>query len=209
MKLSRHMLAPISISVALLGLAGAAQAQSDRGFYIGAGLGSTTLETRQVTSSIPPQTLKVEDSSNSARVFVGYRAFRYLFIEAGAIAYGDLSEQVDPESDEPQVYEASYGGWDLALIANLPLASDAFDIFAKVGVANNEYNTRFFDSVDPSFGADSSSKTSQKTAMYGVGAQFNFGADKQMGLRVEANTYDVSLDATDQRTVLASFVYRF
>lgn len=209
MTLSKRILVPISISLALLGFAGAAQAQSDSGFYFGAGVGRTTLESRQVTSSIPPVVLKVKDSSKSGRVFAGYRASRYFSIEAGSVAYGDVTDVTESEPGETQVFQATYGGWDLALIGNLPLADGAFDIFAKLGVARSEYNTRFFDAVDPTFGVGASSKTSQRTAMYGVGGQFNFGADRQMGLRLEANTYDVSQDATDQKAVFASFVYRF
>lgn len=209
MNLSIRTLLPGGVAVALLAFTGAAHAQNDRGFYIGAGVGSTTFETLQVTASIPPLRVKVKDSSTSTRVFGGYRAARWIAIEAGSTAFGELQDSVRDAVDDLQIYQATYGGYDVSLIANLPLADDAFGLFARIGVARSTYDEALFDSVDPSFGQDNRQKTTQKSSIFGVGAQFNFGSDKNMGIRIEYDIYDVNLLAEDQKSVMASFVYRF
>lgn len=209
MKRSLRALVPTGTSLALLAFAGTAQAQSDRGFYVGAGVGSTTFKTTQVTASLPPQTLTIKDSSSSVRVFGGYRASRFIFFEAGAVAFGEIKERTGSTVSELQTYRASYGGWDVSVIGNLPLADGAFDLFGRLGVARTVYDSLIFDNTDPGFGVESGEAETQRTALYGLGGQFNFGPDRNMGLRIEYNIYDVNLLAEDQTSVMASFVYRF
>lgn len=209
MNVSMRKLVPGGLSLALLVFASAAQAQNDRGFYVGAGIGSTTFETRQLTASLPPLTVKVKDSSTSVRVFGGYRVARWFAIEAGTASFGELKDGVLDTSNDFQTYEASYGGYDVSVIANAPLADGSFDLFARIGVARSSYDSYIYDSVDPSFGQDNRSKITQRSALYGFGGQINVGADKNMGIRLEYNMYDVNLLAETQKSVMLSFVHRF
>ena len=195
-----------AIAVALLTSSGPLYAAGDRGVYLGIGAGQSELETRVVTSSVPPQTVTIKGNGTSVRVFGGYRMIKYLFIEAGASTYGDFSEGI-PGTNE--TLNGLSSGWDLSLVGNLPLGLGRFDLFAKLGVARNRYETTISNPTDPTVERDTRSSQRQDTAMFGVGAQWNLGDSKKFGLRLEYNVFDVSLLAEEQSNILGSLVYRF
>ena len=195
-----------AIAVALLASSGPLYAAGDRGVYLGIGAGQSELESQVVTSSVPPQTVTIKGTGTSVRVFGGYRMIKYLFIEAGASTYGDFSEPIPGTND---TFEGLSSGWDIAIVGNLPLAQNRFDLFAKLGVARTRYETLINDPDDATVARDSRTSQNQNTAMFGVGAQWNLGESKNFGLRLEYNVFDVSLLAVDQSNILGSLVYRF
>ena len=67
-----------AIVLSLVFLSTVVEAGENSGFYLGIGAGATRLESRVITSSIPPQTQSIKGNSFSVRLFGGYRVLRYL-----------------------------------------------------------------------------------------------------------------------------------
>jgi hypothetical protein len=127
-----------------------------RGFYVGAGVGSATLELEDTNSYAD---FKADDTG--VRAIAGYRFFEYLAVELNYADYGVQEDRVlglDLEGDFHALHLAAVGLMPLGVV----------DLFGKLGVAAWEGELRLArfdggvseDNLDP---------------VVGLGAQARFG----------------------------------
>jgi len=142
------------------------------GFYIGAALGSTSVN----TGTAGP--VEVSGSDYGYKAFAGYRFLKFLAVEG---AYTDLGTVehggYNIFSTEPQV---TITGFHAEGMAMLPLG--IADIFAKAGAFNwkANFNQR------PSGGAETSKDGT--APLYGAGVQFRI---KSWAVRGEIEYFDI------------------
>ena len=143
-------------------------AAADDGFYIGASLGRSGIDTGDVSQ------ITVSSDANSYKGFLGYRFLKFFAVEG---AYADLgSAKVTSASTESEVKMKIYHGEVMGFI---PFGIG--DIFGKAGVASwkGDFNTT---------SGNISSSQSGTDPMYGAGIQFRI---KSWGIRGEFEYFDI------------------
>ena len=181
-------------AVATLGVAGipnTAFAGSDSGLYLGAGVGSGTLNADVPTGG----TTNPEFSGNATawKAFAGYNfgavPFLDLAIEGGYVNLGDPGDVV-----ELLPVSASIDGFSAFGLAGFNLGP--VGLFAKAGMINWDAELSIAGVADSDSGSDPA---------YGVGAKMQFGS---VGVRLEAERFDIE-DINDLYMVSLSLVWTF
>lgn len=167
------------LAVLLLLVASAAHADDPRtGFYIGAGVGTATLELEDSNS-----TVDFDGDDTGFKLAAGYRFLKWIAVEA---AYEDYGQ---PEDDVLGLrLRGEFNSFSVSALGLLPLGD--FDLFARGGIARWDGSL-----TAVPFGVDVSEDNTDP--LFGLGAQYRFG---QLAVRLE---YDALLlgfddDADDE-----------
>lgn len=161
-----------SNGLALLGLLAstAVLAETQPGFYVGAGVGKASIEVDDTGF----------DADDTAfKVFGGYNFNQYFAVEATYFDGGKPDERFGSG-----VVEAATDGVNASAVGRLPIG-DVFSLFAKVGFASYdvEVTTRIRNAtVFSATGSD-------EDLSYGIGGAFDFGSFE---LRGEYEAIDIS-----------------
>jgi OmpA-OmpF porin, OOP family len=177
--------------VALGLLAGSvAQADSQPGFYAGAGVG-------QVKIKADDEGFDADDTG--FKVFGGYSFNEYFAVEAAYFDGGKPDDNVDFGIGTPVNIEADASGFNLSAVGRLPLG-EAFSLFAKLGYAS--YDVKLTARVN---NVSFSDKLNDEDLSYGVGAAYNFGQSFQVRAEYEA----IDVDGGDFDFISLGGVFKF
>jgi OOP family OmpA-OmpF porin len=179
--------------VAALGLvmSVAAHAEREPGFYVGAGVGSGTLDFDQNDFTIAG----VDDSDTALKVYAGYTFNQFISIEAAYIDAGEPAEQINSVTLQFDVSVVN-----VSVIGHLPL-TESFELFGKAGLASYDYDAVLsFNGLTSDGGDDSDQDVS-----YGFGAAYSFAGPFEIRgeyefIEIDSGSYDV---------VSLSGVYKF
>lgn len=141
-----------------------AMAADDGGFYVGAGVGSFSLDVGDF-----------DDSDTGFKVLGGYGFNKYFGLEL---------EYIDGGTIEDSGVEVDVSGFVASLMGSYPV-TEQFDVFAKVGML-------FWD-VDFDFFGDSGSESGEDFA-WGVGAGYDFTDNFGARLEYQAFNLEDDID---------------
>lgn len=144
------------------------RAEIQPGFYAGIGGGNSHIK-------LGDEDLEIEANDIGYKVFGGYNFSRYFAVEAAYFDSGVLT-------DELFGFDLEFGldGFLASAVGRVPV-SDAFSLFARLGVAS--YDSKV------SFGFDSQ-RDHQSDLSYAAGGELTFG--ERWGLRIEFESIDIS-----------------
>jgi len=154
---------------------------SDTGFYLGAGLGLTSIE---VLDFYPTLGDAVEDDAAAFKAIGGYRVLKFFAIEAGYTNLGSpqwLERDVQGFRERAEV---SITGWDAFIVGILPVGN-VVDLYGKLGIM--AWDTQVTSVLDGEI-IYSESSTGNDTA-YGFGAGFWVGPN--VALRGEGEWFKI------------------
>jgi OOP family OmpA-OmpF porin len=192
--LGRPALGGFAISgLAAMGLmmSAAAHAEREPGFYVGAGVGSGTLDFDQNDFTVAG----VDDSDTAFKVYAGYTFNEFISVEAAYIDAGQPTEKINGVSLQ---YDLS--AVNVSVIGHLPL-TESFELFGKAGLASYDYDAVLsFNGLTVDGGDDSDQDVS-----YGFGATYSFAGPFEIRgeyefIEIDSGSYDV---------VSLSGVYKF
>jgi OOP family OmpA-OmpF porin len=152
----------VGLSVfAALGLmaATAAQADTQPGFYAGAGIGSTKIGDDEFDGT------GIDDSDTGFKVFGGYSFNENFAVEVGYVDFGEASGDFGGDS-----FDIGISGLTASAVGRLPV-SDMFSLYGKLGFASYDVDVSF--NIE-GFGSGSVSD-SDSDIIYGVGGALSFG----------------------------------
>ncbi|WP_340680030.1 outer membrane beta-barrel protein [Paraglaciecola sp.] len=163
-----------ALSLALIGLSGAAQAEMDApGIYVGAGYGQYSIQFEDRENDID-----FDDDSAVLKGYVGAQFNAYLSLE---LAYQNFDEANDIDN------YAEIDGLSLAAIVSLPI-SENFSLFAKGGWF--EWKADVSTTI-PAIGNITSSQEGGDI-FYGAGLQYAF--TKNIRARIEYERFELEDD---------------
>jgi outer membrane protein with beta-barrel domain len=166
----------------------AAQADTQPGFYAGAGLGTTKIGADELDNT------GFDDSDTGFKIFGGYDFNQNFGVE---VSYFDLGEgSIEDAGDSASI---GVSGLSASAVGRLPL-SDMFSLYGKLGFASYDVD---FDFNVAGFGSGSQSD-SDSDMIYGVGGALNFG---NFGMRLEYEALNV--DGGDINMISLSGLFRF
>jgi OmpA-OmpF porin, OOP family len=152
-----------TVSAVLFGAAAlAAQAQDNRGFYAGAGVGQSFVDESSY-----------DDEDTAFSIFGGYQFNRYFGLEGGYVDFGKL------ESEGPGRNLETNSAY-LTAVAGIPF-TDRFSGYAKAGFQRWD--------LDTPIAATGSRDDSGTDPIYGVGVQYRF--TDAFALRGEYSRFEV------------------
>ena len=155
-----------SLLIALLvlswGVADAA-APEEKGAYIGAGFGSTTLDDDGLFSG-----LAFDDSDSGFAIFGGYKFFKHLAVEARYADFGTFT--IDGLGVDASVVSVH-------AVGIIPFADSGWELFGQLGLGT----------VDISIPGDS---TSESVGSAGLGVRYSFSENLSLGLQTDAYAYE-------------------
>jgi OmpA-OmpF porin, OOP family len=145
------------------------------GFYLGAGVGTATLELEDSNS-----TADFDADDTGFKIAAGYRFLKWVAVEA---AYEDYGQ---PEDDVLGVrLRGEFNAFSVSALGLLPLGN--FDLFARGGIARWDGSL-----TAESFGVDVSEDNTDP--LFGFGAQYRFG---QLAIRLEYEALLLGFDDDD------------
>ncbi len=179
--------------LAILFVSGSALAQ--QGFYASVGFGSAEVTSKQILIALPQggnalDRFKVDDTSIKAQA--GFRFNKYFGLEGTWQDYGEPDPfntgilDVDGNDILAHVETTTF---QVAALGFLPLGEGVFDIFGRLGVSYVDEKLRF--SAVPVVVAvpfqvvNTSREESNALFAYGLGAQLNLLANKNLIIRLE------------------------
>ena len=180
---------------------GLVHAQSDRGVYIGAALGTFDYE-EQVDDGIA-----LSDSTSSYQLFGGYRLNDHVALEFGWGGTGDIEGTIPAvvQGLGPVLLDASgsYDIYSLEALGILPF--DRLSLFGGLGY----FSASLSGPVSlPGFGQIGELDGHERGAMVSLGLQRDFRLDlENLGVRGEIQWFDI--DDVDAWSFGVGLVYRF
>ena len=165
----------------------AAQADTQPGFYAGAGIGSTKVGDDNLSG--------VDDSDTGFKIFGGYTFTENWGVEVSYFDFGEASVSAGNSS-------ASVGitGLSASAVGRLPV-NDMFAVYGKLGFASYDVDLDF--NNVPGFGSGHLSD-SDSDLIYGVGGALSFGGNFEARLEYEALNVD-----GDASMISVSGLFRF
>ena len=179
--------------VAILFISGSALAQ--QGFYASVGFGKAEVTSKDLVVAVPfggttLDSLKEDDSS--LKVQAGYRINKYFGLEGTWQDYGDpdaFSTGILDTMGNDIVATIETTTFQFAGLGFLPLGEGVFDIFGRLGVSYVDEQLRFSGSPPPvavPFQVMNTNRDESNLLLaYGLGAQLNLLANKNLIIRVE------------------------
>jgi len=169
----------------------AVQADTQPGFYAGAGIGTTTVGDDDFDGP------GIDDSDTGFKVFGGYYFNENYGVEVGYFDFGEASGSFD-DFVGPVSFDVGVSGLSASAVGVLPL-SDMFSLFGRLGYAT--YDVDAHASVAGQSGSDSESESD---LVYGAGAALSFG---QFEARAEFEA--INVDGGDANMISVSGLFRF
>jgi len=176
--------------IAALALAAsmAAQADTQPGFYAGAGIGTTKVGDDNFSGP------GVDDSDTGFKIFGGYTFNENWGVEVSYFDFGEASA-----SDGGDSVSVGVTGLSAAAVGRLPI-NDMFAVYGKLGFASYDVKAKF---NVAGFGSGSASD-SDSDMIYGVGGALSFGGNFEARLEYEALNVD-----GDANMISVSGLFRF
>ena len=141
-----------------------AAAPAEKGAYIGAGFGSTTLEDDGLFSG-----LTFDDSDSGFEIFGGYKFFKHLAVEARYADFGTFTvEGLGIDATVVSVHA----------VGIIPFADSGWELFGQLGTGT----------VDFSLPGEFSE--SENAGSAGMGIRYSFTENLSMGLQLDAYAYE-------------------
>ena len=167
----------------------AAQADTQPGFYAGAGLGTTKIGDDAFDGS------GIDESDTGFKIFGGYTFTENWGVEVSYFDFGEASVSAGNSS-------ASVGitGLSASAVGRLPV-NDMFAVYGKLGFASYDVDLDF--NNVPGFGSGHLSD-SDSDLIYGVGGALSFGGNFEARLEYEALNVD-----GDASMISVSGLFRF
>ncbi|WP_415905643.1 porin family protein [Neptuniibacter sp. QD48_55] len=160
-------------------------AMADSNFYLGGGVGKTSVDYVEVTGATV-----TDDSDTSWKIFGGYNFNKNFAVE---FAYQDLGENSADVLNVPVKIEGD--AYSVALLGKLPVGEKA-EFFAKLGYAHID--------ADADINNLASVSEDDSDVLYGLGA--NYSVTEKVDLRLEWERMDFE-DEVD--TVSLGVIYNF
>jgi OOP family OmpA-OmpF porin len=186
----------LTLAAALpLAMSASVQAQSgddQNGWFIGANIGKSsanidgeTIQTSLENNGFDLSSINEDKRDQGYKLFAGYQYNSYIALEGGYFDLGDFSFLANtlPQTDFSGRTELQ--GWNLDLVGTLPL-TERFSAFARLGVTQNQSETRFSSNglINTAAYNDDDSYTKHK---FGLGLQYQLSPS--FTLRLEADRY--------------------
>ena len=140
---------------------------SDTGFYLGAGIGRSSIDILEFYPSLGES---VEQTNTGYKAYGGYRFLKFIAVEAGYADFGSPQGIERNVQEHPERAEVSVKGWDAFAVGILPV-SNVVDIFGKLGMMSWDTNITSVQDGEVIF---SESSTGTDVA-YGIGVGFWVG----------------------------------
>ena len=125
--------------------------------YLGAGIGNTFFSSE--AEDALNQVQEISENSTAWKIFGGFRAPKFIGVEAGYRSFGNISSRVGDVD-----YKSETTGWDIEALGLFQIA--IVDLFAKAGV--------MFSSTESSAGGANADDTSTDF-LWGLGAGAHLG----------------------------------
>ncbi|KPV39189.1 hypothetical protein AN478_13005 [Thiohalorhabdus denitrificans] len=173
-----------------------------RGIYFGAGVGQFSYEQEGEVGGID---YSFDESDTAYKAFLGYRLTPYFSIEG---AYADLGNPAGNLTDElgGNRLKADTEAWYGYLVGYLPVAN-AFDFFAKVGVADWSVNARL---QGDGFENEIDNTPNGTDFAWGLGAEVNLPLNFSLRGEYERIEMDEGpLKNLDNELISASLLWQF
>ena len=171
------------VSAVVVMMLGVGPVAAKNGFYVGAGLGQTTLKINDLDLDLESFDYKADDVSY--KIFVGYRFMGFFAVEGSYVDFGSLSDSMDTV-EGPVSVRTDLKGFDACALGMIPLG--IADVFIKGGFVSWDADIRA--AVRDIVQLDTDSGTDM---VYGIGAQVRFGG---IAVRGEVEFFDIK-DADD------------
>jgi OmpA-like transmembrane domain. len=182
--------APIALSVALSGFAGAARAENDRGFYAGAGVGQFNVNINDI-SDVDNAVEKLDESDTAWKAFVGWRFNPFLAVEAAYIDFGKPGSSFNASGSSGN-YELGVSGFAPYVVGTLPLGP--IELFARLGYYYYDVDVKV--NIDQPTAPDIDSTHSKNDLIYGAGVGITLF--EHLNARLEYERLDsTDLDSPD------------
>ena len=165
----------------------AAQADTQPGFYAGAGIGSTKVGDDNLSG--------VDDSDTGFKIFGGYTFTENWGVEVSYFDFGEASVSAGNNSTS-----IGMTGLSASAVGRLPV-NDMFAVYGKLGFASYDVDLDF--NNVPGFGSGHLSD-SDSDLIYGVGGALSFGGNFEARLEYEALNVD-----GDASMISVSGLFRF
>lgn len=185
------------LSLVVVAVLAAPAAATETGFYVGAGLGVSSVDMRDFNPDYAG--LRFEDDELGFKLFGGFRLLKYFALEASYVDFGNVKAW---EGGNIQVYaEANVGisMWSGYAVGLVPV-SDKVDFFGKLGYASYDVDSNATASGETEDRSDSGSDLA-----YGLGVNFLF---KKFGARIECDWLKIP-DTGGAFLISASLTYNF
>lgn len=161
-------------------------AAEDSGFYVGAGLGLSSVDTDSI-EIIEGDSYKFDDGSTAWKIFGGWRMNKYLSFELAYFDTGTLDDEVTFDVGETTELfaktEVNLSGWAPYVVGTFPIG--IFELSGKLGYAFYEADVDIFTTFD---GEEFSSGDSESDDdfTWGVGAGVTLFEHLNVKLEYEA-----------------------
>lgn len=142
-----------------------AAAPAEKGAYIGAGFGSTTLQDDGLFAG-----LTFDDSDSGFLIFGGYKFFKYLALEARYADFGTFT--IEGSGIDGSVVSVN-------VVGIIPFGTSGWELFGQLGLGT----------LDISVPGDS---TSESVGSAGLGIRYSFSESFSLGLQTDAYAYEES-----------------
>ena len=187
----------LCLSIILVAAAAPASA-IENGFYLGGGIGGSSLEIRDFNEELGD--LRFSGSGTAYKLFAGFRFLNFLAVEGGYVDLGDPNDVVGGSGDDAIDVKIGLKGWDAFAVGLLPIGP--VDLFAKFGVVSWDADIRA--RLIPSDVIDTESESGTDAA-YGIGVALRLG---KVALRAEGEQFKIA-DADDvyMFSIGASFTF--
>jgi len=150
---------------------------SDTGFYLGVGIGRSSIDILKFYPSLGDH---LAQDNSAYKAYGGYRFLKFLAVEAGYANLGSPQGLERNVQEHPERAEVRVKGWDAFAVGILP-ASQVVDIFAKIGMMS--WDTKITSVQDAEL-IYSESDTGTDPA-YGIGIGFWVGKDVTLSAQGE------------------------
>lgn len=167
----------------------AAQADTQPGFYAGAGLGTTKVSDDSFDGT------GIDDSDTGFKVFGGYDFNKNFAVEISYVDFGEAS--IEDAGDSLSVGVTALTA---AAVGRIPL-NETFSLYGKLGFASYDVKVDF---NAAGFGSGSGSD-SDSDLIYGVGGAMSFGGNFEARLEYEA----INVDGGDVNMLSVGGLFRF
>lgn len=170
---------------------------AEKGFYLGAGFGVSSLDVRDFAPEFAD--LRLEQSDVGYKLFAGWRVSNNFAAEAGYTNFGDVRQWEGGNLDFYKEADIGVSMFSLEAVGLLPL-SQKVDLFGKLGYAAWDSSVH-----TTSYGETEDLSTDGGDPTYGLGIAMRF---KKFGVRVEGNWLQIP-DAGQVFLLSASLTYIF
>ncbi len=187
----------IFFTLVVMAAVAAPAAAADLGFYVGAGLGITSLNFREFNPDYAD--LRFEEDAFGYQIFAGYRPLKYFAIEAGYTNFGNVQVFEGGNINYYKEANVDISMWSGYAVGLIPLG-EKVDFFGKLGYAS--WN---IDNEVTAPGETEDRSTSGSDLAWGLGINFRF---KKLGARIGGDWLQIP-DTGGVFMLSASLTYNF